>query len=124
MLKWSLLALGLGWAASMIYEWMWCGGSLGLYIIYAVMGLLLILGLFVSSAGAEYKAGKPQNFPPMIWFLLAAVTCALFYSALERAPRNDPVHVQLLPLYFILFLDFFGTGCYTWWKKLKSRAGK
>lgn len=117
MLKWSFLALGLGWAVSMIYEWMWSGGSLGQFIMWAVVGLTIALGLFVRSTGKEQRAGRPRNLSPMLWFLLAAITAAAFYSALERTAQGLFSHIPMLPLYFILFLDFFASGCYTWWRK-------
>ena len=56
--------------------------------------------------------------------LLAAVAVALGYSALERTVENSLTHVPLLPMYPILFLDFFASGCYTWWKKRKRRGGR
>lgn len=121
MLKWSCAALGLGWAASMIYEWAWGGGGIGRYITWAVVGLTLALGLMVAAITRENRAVVRKEIPPMIWFLLAAVVCALFYSALERTVQGGLSHVPMLPMYIVLFLDFLASGGYTWWRKLKRK---
>lgn len=121
MLKWSCAALGLGWAASMIYEWMWSGGSIGQYVAWAVVGLTAALGMMIAVITRENRAVKRREVPPMIWFLLAALCCAMFYSALERTVQGSLTHVPMLPMYMVLFADFFGSGCYTWWKKLKRK---
>lgn len=119
MRKWSFLAAGLAWTVSMVYEWMWLGGKLISYIALAAMGLTVMFGLFIKDSMRE-REGKGDRTPPMIWFLLAALVCAMLYSALGRAVEADPPRVQLLPMYLIMFLDFFLTGCIAWWKK-KSR---
>lgn len=121
MLKWSCAALGLGWVASVVYEWMWSGGSLAQYITWGVVGLTGALGLLVAVATRENRAVKRQEISPMIWFLLAALMCALFYSALERTVEGQLTHVPMLPMYMVLFVDFFVSGWYTWWKKLKRK---
>ncbi len=121
MAKWSYLAAGVAWTVSMIYEWMWCGGKLAQYVAWAVIGLTVMGGLFIRTMGKEHGEGTPQNLPAMVWFLLAALTCALFFAAVDRAAAVQPAHVQLMPMYLIMFVDFLATGCYTWWKKLGKR---
>ena len=121
MLKWTCAALGLGWVASMIYEWAWGGGSLGQYITWAVVGVTLCLGLFMSALTKERRTGKPAEFRPIMWFLLAATIFALFYSALERTAQEQLTHVPMLPMYLVLFLDFLGSGDYVWWRRMKKR---
>ncbi len=119
MLKWTCAAIGLGWAASMIYEWAWGGEGLGRYITLGVVGITLALGLFMSALTRERT--KPIKVRPMIWFLLAALMCALFYSALERTVQGGLTHVPMLPMYIVLFIDFLGSGAYGLWKKAKKR---
>lgn len=116
MRKWSFLVAGLAWAVSMVYEWMWLGGGLTGYITSAVVGLTVMFGLFIkdSMRGGD---GKEDQTPAMIWFLLAALVCAMLYAALGRAVEADPPRVQFLPMYLIMFLDFFLTGCIALWKK-------
>lgn len=121
MLKWSCAALGIGWVASMVYEWLWNGGSLGQYITWAVVGLSIALGLMVAVITRENRAVVRKEPSPMIWFLMAALTCAMFYSALERMVNVQLTHVPMMPMYIVLFLDFLASGGYTWWKKLKRR---
>lgn len=121
MVKWSYLAGAAAWTASMLYEWMWYGGSLGQYIAWALVGVTVLVGLFIRGITAEGQ-GKRRDPPPMIWFVLAALTASLFYSMLERTANGSLTHIPVLPLYLILFLDFFATGCYTWWKKLKKKG--
>ena len=121
MLKWTCAALGLGWAASMIYEWVWSGEGIGRYITLAVVGVTLCLGLFMSALTKERRGKGLRELRPMIWFLLAALMFALFYSSLERTVREGLTHVPLLPMHIVLFLDFLGSGAYVWWGKLKRR---
>lgn len=121
MLKWSCAALGIGWAGSMIYEWAWSGGSLWQYITWAVVGLSLALGLMVAVITRENRAAVRREISPMVWFLLAALVCAMFYSALERTVQGGLSHVPMLPMYIVLFLDFLASGGYAWWGKLKRR---
>ena len=121
MIKWSYLAVGAGWVLSLIYEWMWCGGKLAQYVGWGIVGITVMGGLFIRTMNKEHSDGKPQNLPAMIWFLLAALVCALFFAAVGRAEEAQPPHVQMMPMYFILFVDFLVTGCYTWWKKIRER---
>lgn len=121
MLKWSCAALGIGWAGSMVYEWLWSGGDPGQYIAWAVVGLSIALGLMMAVITRENRAAVRKEISPMIWFLLAALVCAMLYSALERTVQGQLTHVPMLPMYIVLFLDFLGSGGYTWWKKLKRR---
>lgn len=121
MLKWSCAALGLGWVGSMVYEWLWNGGSLGRYIAWAVVGLSIALGLMLAVITRENRAVVRKEPSPMIWFLMAALVCAMFYSALERTVAGQLSHVPMLPMYIVLFLDFLGSGGYTWWRKLRRR---
>lgn len=119
MLKWSLLGIGGAWASAMLYEWLWSGRqSMGLLLLLAA-GVFLSVLLF-----ASLQRRQPPQVEPMVWFILAAVAVALGYSALERTVENSLTHVPLLPMYPILFLDFFASGCYTWWKKRKRRGGR
>ena len=120
-MKWACAAIGLGWAASMVYEWAWGGEGLGHYLTLGVVGFTLALGLFMSALTKERRAGKPKEIRPMIWFLLAALVFALFYSALERTVQGELTHVPMLPMYIVMFLDFLGSGAYVWWGKLKGR---
>lgn len=121
MLKWSCAALGVGWVGSMAYEWAWSGGNLGQYITWAVVGLSLALGLMVAVITRENRAAVRREISPMVWFLLAALVCAMFYSALERTAQGQFTHIPMLPMYIVLFLDFLGSGGYTWWRKLKRK---
>lgn len=120
MVKWTYLVGAVAWIASMIYEWMWSGGDIGGYIAGAVVGVTVLAGLFIRGITAEVQT-KRQDPPPMIWFVLAALAVSLLYSMLERTANGTLTHVPMLPLYLILFLDFFVSGCYTWWKKLRSK---
>ncbi len=101
----------------MIYEWMWCKGELIQYVAWALIGVTVMGGLFIRAC----MSSKPDGTPPMIWFLLAALVCAMFYSALGRAGQYSPPHVRMMPMYPILFLDFFLSGCYTWWRKMTQK---
>lgn len=121
MLKWTCAALGLGWAASMIYEWAWAGEGLGQYITWAVVGITIAMGLFISMVTKEHRTGKPVELRPMIWFMLAALICAMLYSALERTVQGQLTHVPMLPMYIVMFLDFLGSGAYASWKKIKRK---
>ena len=80
MRKWSFLAAGLGWVLAVIYEWMWRGGSANAYLGAAVIGATVAVALFVRDS----MSGDGDRTRPMIWFLLAALTAALFYAALGR----------------------------------------
>lgn len=121
MLKWSCAALGVGWVGSMVYEWAWSGGNLGQYITWAVVGLSLALGLMVAVITRENRAAVRREISPMVWFLLAALVCAMFYSALERTAQGQFTHIPMMPMYIVLFLDFLGSGGYIWWRKLKRK---
>lgn len=121
MLKWSCAALGVGWVGSMIYEWAWSGGNLGQYVTWAVVGLSLALGLMVAVITRENRAAVRREISPMVWFLLAALVCAMFYSALERTAQGQFTHIPMMPMYIVLFLDFLGSGGYIWWRKLKRK---
>lgn len=118
MVKWTYLAGALAWAVAAIYEWMWYGGS-AVNIVCGVAGLAVFAGLFIWRLLHNDNRKDPQ---PMIWFLLAALTVTLFYSMLEKTANEMLTHIPMLPVYIILFLDFFLTGCYTWWKKLKKKG--
>jgi len=106
----------------MAYEWMWSGESAGGFFACGVVGLTAFLGLFIKVITQENRTGKRRDLSPMMWFLLAALTCALFYSVLERTAQGVLTHVPILPMYFILFVDFFASGCYTWWKKHRRNS--
>ena len=121
MLKWTCAALGLGWAASVIYEWAWSGEDLARYITLGVVGVTLCLGLFMSALTKERRTNKPAGPRPMIWFLLAALMCALCYSALERTVQSGFSHVPLLPMYIVMFLDFLWSGAYGVWERIRRR---
>lgn len=118
MLKWTYVALAIGWAGSMVYEWLWsgCTGTGGYFTLGAV-GVTVLMGLFIRQAARRRRSKEPLS---MLWFLSAAVVCALFYSALERTVQGQLTHVPFMPLYLALFADFFATGCYIGWKKLKK----
>lgn len=120
MVKWSYLAAALGWLLSMVYEGLWAGGPMGKYIGWGVIGATLLGALFIRAL----SPGRSRQRDPqaMVWFLLAALVCALFTMAVERVDLAQPPHVRLLPLYPILFLDFLAAGCYTWWKKLHRKG--
>ena len=116
MSKWLYPGLALGWAVSMVYEWFHCGGRLIQYVAWAFMVGTVLLGLFVRSCMREVNIEKEP--PAMLWFLLAAAVCALFFKVgLGQAEYMNPPHVLALPMYPIMFLDFLAVGCYTWWKK-------
>lgn len=117
MLKWTYLAAAAGWAASMVYEWMWDADGSGGYFAWGVIGVTVLGGLFIRGLARQ---GARKDPSPMIWFLLAALAAALFYSALERTAKGSLTHIPMLPMYLVLFVDFFTSGCYTWWKKLKK----
>ncbi|RKJ40281.1 hypothetical protein D7X94_09110 [Acutalibacter sp. 1XD8-33] len=116
MQKWSYLAAAVAWILSMIYEWMWNGGKIVQYLAWGAIGVTVLVGLMVRSAT---KGGSGRQVKAMEWFLLAALMVALFYSMVEHTAKQHLTHVPVLPLYLILFLDFFLSGCYTWWKKQK-----
>lgn len=109
-------AIAVAWVAGMVYEGMWSGGEIGAYVGLGAVGLSILVGALVRSATKNQRNNEPR---PMEWFMLAALVVALFYLAVDKAALMDPPHVLLLPVYPILFLDFFLSGCYTWWKKLR-----
>lgn len=111
MLRWSLLGMGMAWAAGMLYEWLWTGGQ-SPWMLFS-----LAAGVFVGGALFVWQGGRQLRVQPMVWFVLAALTVAFCQAALERAVARGLTHVTLLPMYPILFLDFLASGCYTWWKK-------
>ena len=86
-----------------------------------VVGVTLCLGLFMSALTKERRTNKPAGPRPMIWFLLAALMCALCYSALERTVQSGFSHVPLLPMYIVMFLDFLGSGAYGVWERIRRR---
>lgn len=112
MLKWSLLGMGAAWGAAMVYEWLWSGRQSPQLLLLAAAGLLLGSAAFVL-----LRRRRSPSMKPMVWFVLAAMTAAMLYTALGRTVEEGLTHVPLLPMYPILFLDFFVSGCYTWWKK-------
>ena len=118
MVKWTYLAGALAWAAATVYEWKWYGGS-AVSMACGAAGLIVFAGLFVWRLLRKDGRKDPQ---PMTWFLSAALTVTLFYSMLEKTANGTLTHIPMLPVYIILFLDFFLTGCYTWWKKLKKKG--
>ena len=67
------------------------------------------------------RTNEPAGPRPMIWFLLAALMCALCYSALERTVQSGFSHVPLLPMYIVMFLDFLGSGAYGVWERIRRR---
>ena len=118
MYKWSFLAAAAAWVLSMQYEWLWNGGRIVQYLAWAVVGATVLLGLMVRSVSKEDSGRKPR---PMEWFLLAALTAALFFAAVEHTAQGHLTHIPVLPMYIVLFLDFFLTGGYLWWQRLKRR---
>lgn len=117
MLKWSFLGIGAAWGAAMLYEWLWSAMQSPKLLFLAAAGVFLGGVLFV-----QLRRRRSLRVQPMVWFILAAITAALFHSALERTVEEGLTHVPLLPMYPILFLDFFASGCYTWWRKRKGQG--
>lgn len=115
MLKFLYAGLALGWLASMIYEGAW-DGDVTQYVALGAIGATVFGGLFIRNCMRDEPAGR--RTPAMLWFLLAAAVCAAFFKlGLEQAVQADPPHVRALPMYVVMFLDFLGMGCYTWWRK-------
>lgn len=118
MAKWSYLVAAVAWTASMVYEWMWNGGKIVQYLAWAAIGITVLIGLLIRSVS---KGDSGRQLRPMEWFLMAAVTAAMLYSGMDHMAKGQLTHIPLLPMYLILFLDFFASGCYTWWKRLKRK---
>lgn len=117
MLRWTFLGLCAAWAAGMLYEWMWTGGR-SPWLLFSLAAGMFVGGVVFS----QMRRGKRMPDPKaMVWFILAALSVSMGYGALERTVEKGLSHVPMLPMYFILFLDFFVSGCYTWWKKWKRR---
>lgn len=121
MLKWTCAALGLGWAASILYEGAWGAWSAGQYVSWTMVGAAITLGLLLLILARERRTGKPWTLRPMEWFLMAALVVAMIYSGLEHTAKGELTHVPVLPMYIVLFVDFLGAGLHGWWRKDRKR---
>ena len=117
MTKWLYLALSVGWVSSMVYECVLSGGSAGHYFAAAAIPVTLFAILFVRDV---VRGGGQKPVPRMFHFLGAAISCGLFYMALENAAKAGS-HVRLMPFYIVMFCFFMGAGIYSWWKELGKR---
>ena len=117
MAKWIYAALAIGWALSMAYECVQTGSGLALYLTLGVVGETGLAILFVRDM---VRPGEQKPVPKMLHFLGAAISCALFYMALDRAAAAGS-YVRFMPFYLVMFAFFCIAGLYTMWKDWKSK---
>jgi len=117
MARWIYAALAVGWVSSMVYECIQAGGNGAAYLTAGIAGATVLAILFVRDV---VRGGEQKPVPKMFHFMGAALSCALFYMALENAAKAGS-HVRFMPYYLVMFLYFIGAGLYMWWKELQER---